>query len=172
MTSIRRSRWRVLGSSPDRVGSALGIAEVRAPVRPEGKAGHLVRTLASHQVTMAPAAGDPARELATLHVAHGGLDGGPLDDRRLPEAVFGLYESIVAFESARAPNDASGRRHCAQAVPTLPTQTAPQAMRAAAHAAFLKMLQPDGPTPPASGLMLTPRLTVDAWFGSLMAVSP
>jgi anthranilate synthase component 1 len=28
----------------------------------------------------------------------GGLDGGPVDDRRLPEAVFGLYESIVAFD--------------------------------------------------------------------------
>lgn len=62
-------------------------------------------------------------------------------------------------------------RHCAHAVPALPTQTTAQAASAVAQAIFLNTLQPERPTAPASGLVVAPRFTAGAWFGSLMVSS-
>lgn len=63
-------------------------------------------------------------------------------------------------------------RHWMQAVPTLPMQTAPHATSAAAQAAALKILQPDGLMALVTPCVETPRVTAVAWLGSLMVVSP
>lgn len=59
-------------------------------------------------------------------------------------------------------------RHWTQAEPPLPTQTAPQVTKAAAH---LRMLQPAGSMPPANGLMPPRRRTGALCWGNFMSFS-
>ncbi len=61
-------------------------------------------------------------------------------------------------------------RHCAQAAPMLPTQTAPQAISAPPHAIALKTSQPEGVTPAPTGPRPDLRRTGALCVGNLIVV--